>query len=117
MSQTEGAERILAKLVAWGAAREDLRAIAVVGSRAREDHPADPWSDLDVIVVARRLERAQREGQLAASADTNGLGALVVSTMMALSLRSRAGARRAELEGQAEALVRLVTGVSEDRPH
>ena len=57
MNQTEGAERILAKLVAWGAARPDLRAIAVVGSRARADHPADAWSDLDVIVMARRPRR------------------------------------------------------------
>ena len=57
MSQTEGAERILSKMLAWGAARDDLRAIAVVGSRARSDHPADPWSDLDAIVMARRPGR------------------------------------------------------------
>lgn len=57
MTQTEGAERILSKMVAWGAARDDLRAIAVVGSHARSDHPADPWSDLDVIVMARRPKR------------------------------------------------------------
>jgi predicted nucleotidyltransferase len=57
MSQTEGTERILSKMVAWGTARDDLRAIAVVGSRARADHPADPWSDLDVIVMARRPKR------------------------------------------------------------
>jgi aminoglycoside 6-adenylyltransferase len=57
MSQTEGSERILSKMVAWGTARDDLRAIAVVGSRARADHPADPWSDLDVIVMARRPQR------------------------------------------------------------
>lgn len=53
MSQTQGVERILSKMVAWGAARGDVRAIAVVGSRARTDHPADPWSDLDVMVMAR----------------------------------------------------------------
>lgn len=57
MSQTEGSERILSKLVAWGTGRDDLRAIAVVGSRARSNHPADPWSDLDVIVMARRPQR------------------------------------------------------------
>jgi aminoglycoside 6-adenylyltransferase len=57
MSQTEGSKRILAKMVAWGTGREDLRAIAVVGSRARSDRPADPWSDLDVIVMARRPQR------------------------------------------------------------
>jgi aminoglycoside 6-adenylyltransferase len=54
MSQTEGAERIVSKMVTWGTARDDLRAIIVVGSRAREDHPADEWSDLDVIVMTRR---------------------------------------------------------------
>jgi aminoglycoside 6-adenylyltransferase len=57
MSQTEGSERILSKMVAWATGRDDLRAIAVVGSRARSDHPADPWSDLDVIVMARRPKR------------------------------------------------------------
>ncbi len=57
MSQTEGSERILSKMIAWGTGRDDLRAIAVVGSRARSDHPADPWSDLDVIVMARRPTR------------------------------------------------------------
>jgi aminoglycoside 6-adenylyltransferase len=57
MSQTEGSERILSKTVAWGAARDDLRAIAVVGSHARSDHPADPWSDLDLVFMARRPKR------------------------------------------------------------
>jgi aminoglycoside 6-adenylyltransferase len=57
MGQTEGSERILSKMVAWGTGRDGLRAIAVVGSRARSDHPADPWSDLDVIVMARRPKR------------------------------------------------------------
>jgi aminoglycoside 6-adenylyltransferase len=57
MGQDEGTGRILAKLVDWAAARDDLRAIAVVGSRARSDHPADAWSDLDVLVMARRPER------------------------------------------------------------
>ena len=54
MSQTEGVKRILSKILDWITARDDLRAIAVVGSHARSDHPADEWSDLDVIVMARR---------------------------------------------------------------
>jgi aminoglycoside 6-adenylyltransferase len=54
MSQTEGTERVLSKTVAWGTGRNDLRAIAVVGSHARSDHPADAWSDLDLIFMARR---------------------------------------------------------------
>lgn len=57
MSQTQGTERSLSKAVAWATARDDPRAIAVVGSRARADHPADPCSDLDLIVMVRRLKR------------------------------------------------------------
>jgi aminoglycoside 6-adenylyltransferase len=57
VSEPERSELILSKLVAWGASRDDLRAIAVVGSRARSDHPADRWSDLDVIVMVRRPKR------------------------------------------------------------
>jgi aminoglycoside 6-adenylyltransferase len=37
-----------ARFVAWAAARPDVRAAIVVGSRARTDHPADEWADLDV---------------------------------------------------------------------
>lgn len=44
-------------MVSWGVDRDDLRAIAVVGSHARSDHPADPWSDLDLIFMARRPRR------------------------------------------------------------
>lgn len=60
MGQDEGTERILSKMVAWATARDDLRGIAVVGSRARSDHPADAWSDLDVLLIARRLNRGLR---------------------------------------------------------
>src|SRR5690606_24449708 len=34
----------------WAAARPDIQALAVVGSYARADHPADPWSDLDLVL-------------------------------------------------------------------
>jgi aminoglycoside 6-adenylyltransferase len=34
----------------WARTRPDLSAAIVVGSRARADHPADPWSDLDLIL-------------------------------------------------------------------
>jgi len=57
MGQDEGAERILSKLVSWASARDDLRGIAVVGSRARSDRAADEWSDLDLLVMARRPAR------------------------------------------------------------
>lgn len=57
MNTIAARQRILSKIVDWGATRGDVRAIAVVGSGARSDHPADAWSDLDIIVVARRPRR------------------------------------------------------------
>lgn len=29
-----------------------MRAAFVIGSRARADHPADEWSDLDIVILA-----------------------------------------------------------------
>ncbi len=37
-------------LFEWASAREDVRAVVLIGSRARSDHPPDRWSDLDAIV-------------------------------------------------------------------
>lgn len=37
--------------MAWGRERGDVRAVLVVGSRARADTPADQWSDTDLVVV------------------------------------------------------------------
>jgi len=37
-----------ASFTRWAEARDDIRAAVVVGSRARLDHPADAWADLDV---------------------------------------------------------------------
>jgi aminoglycoside 6-adenylyltransferase len=70
MSQTEGSERVLSKMVAWGTGRDDLRAIVVVGSRARSDHPADPWSDIDAILMARRPQRYLNGSQWFAEIET-----------------------------------------------
>lgn len=35
----------------WAENRLDIRAAVVVGSRARVDHPADEWADLDLVIV------------------------------------------------------------------
>lgn len=40
------------RIVEWAASQDDIRAILVVGSRARHDHPADSWSDLDLMLYA-----------------------------------------------------------------
>ena len=41
---------IEAAIVDWAQERQDVRAVVVVGSRARTDVPADRWSDLDALL-------------------------------------------------------------------
>jgi aminoglycoside 6-adenylyltransferase len=41
------------RLIRWGGAEANVRAIAIVGSQARVDVPADEWSDVDVAIFAR----------------------------------------------------------------
>ena len=41
----------------WAENRRDIRAVIAVGSRAREERPADEWSDWDLIVVTDDPER------------------------------------------------------------
>jgi aminoglycoside 6-adenylyltransferase len=48
-----GYEALITKFLSWARSAENIRALVVIGSRARiEDHPADQWSDLDLLVVA-----------------------------------------------------------------
>lgn len=42
--------------ISWAKKTDDIRAAFVVGSRARVDHPADEWSDLDIILFANNHE-------------------------------------------------------------
>jgi aminoglycoside 6-adenylyltransferase len=44
-------------VISWAEARPDIRAILVVGSTARRDHPADEWSDLDLLIFTTDLDR------------------------------------------------------------
>lgn len=39
------------RITQWGKKQDDIRAVILLGSRAREDHPADEWSDWDVLVI------------------------------------------------------------------
>ena len=43
-------DRFVKDLVAWVERNEDVRAAALMGSRARRDRPADRWSDLDLLL-------------------------------------------------------------------
>jgi aminoglycoside 6-adenylyltransferase len=46
----------MTKLVRWARDEDNIRAVALIGSRARIDCPADEWADLDVIILARDPE-------------------------------------------------------------
>jgi aminoglycoside 6-adenylyltransferase len=37
-------------IYSWAIEQDDVLAVVVIGSRARESHPADEWSDLDLIL-------------------------------------------------------------------
>lgn len=54
---TQAYEQLIERFVAWADAQTDIRAALIVGSRAREDRPADEWSDLDVILVVAEPAR------------------------------------------------------------
>jgi len=45
-------KELLQRFLDWARSQPDIRAVALVGSAARFDHPADKWSDYDLIVVA-----------------------------------------------------------------
>ncbi|MBI9046656.1 MAG: aminoglycoside 6-adenylyltransferase [Anaerolineaceae bacterium] len=40
----------------WAQTEDNIRAAIIIGSRARFDHPADDWSDLDIVIFAQEPE-------------------------------------------------------------
>ncbi len=48
---------LIARYAAWAEETPDVRAALILGSQARTDHPADEWSDLDVLVFVRHPEQ------------------------------------------------------------
>ena len=44
-------EQLTDRFVKWAQTEQDIHMAFVVGSRARGDHPADEWSDLDIVLV------------------------------------------------------------------
>jgi aminoglycoside 6-adenylyltransferase len=65
---TQGFEKIIQRFCQWAETHSEVRAAMVVGSQARQDRPADEWSDLDLIVVTTDPETM--------AIDTNWLQAL-----------------------------------------
>ena len=59
----DATERALVRLAGWGAATADVRGVIVIGSRARtSDHPADPWSDADIVLATSAPRRYVADG-------------------------------------------------------
>lgn len=46
-------EDLLARFLEWARNDDSVRALFVLGSRAREEHPADRWADLDLLLVVK----------------------------------------------------------------
>ncbi len=51
MATPRSMDALLDDFVSWAETQADIRAAAIVGSRARTDRPADAWSDLDLVVI------------------------------------------------------------------
>jgi len=45
-------EQIIRKFSEWAKNQTNIRSVIIIGSRARTDHPADEWADLDFVVFA-----------------------------------------------------------------
>ncbi|HVN56021.1 MAG TPA: aminoglycoside 6-adenylyltransferase [Anaerolineaceae bacterium] len=55
MNAAEKDKQVLDQLVAWGAAREDVRAMVLTSSRTNPTAPVDAFSDYDVIVAVNDI--------------------------------------------------------------
>jgi hypothetical protein len=45
---------LINRYTAWAEASDDVRAALILGSRTHIDHPADEWSDLDILTFITR---------------------------------------------------------------
>lgn len=50
-------EQMIERFVGRAQSERDIRAAIVIGSRARIDHPADEWSDLDIVILSTNPTR------------------------------------------------------------
>ena len=49
-------QQILERFVRWGMEEERLHAALLIGSRVRGDHPADAYSDFDLVAIVENPE-------------------------------------------------------------
>ena len=55
-------ETLIDRITDWADITSDVRAALILGSRARKNHPADEWSDLDVLVFACNPDQFVQSG-------------------------------------------------------
>ena len=48
---TQAYEQLIQRFAKWAETKQDIGAAFIIGSRARVDHPADEWSDLDIVII------------------------------------------------------------------
>ena len=48
-------EIITNSILEWAKQHENIRAVILIGSRARTSEKADKWSDLDLVVIAEDI--------------------------------------------------------------
>lgn len=51
MPMPHSMDSLIDTFISWARVQANIRAAAIVGSRARTDRPADVWSDLDLVVI------------------------------------------------------------------
>jgi aminoglycoside 6-adenylyltransferase len=56
---------LIERFTVWAESTSDVRAVLIIGSRARTDHPADEWSDLDLLAFVRDPEQFIRSADWA----------------------------------------------------
>jgi aminoglycoside 6-adenylyltransferase len=63
-------DRIAERFVEWAHTEDAVRAVFVIGSRARQDHAADEWADLDFLVLTSEAsDHLRRSGWLSRIGD------------------------------------------------
>jgi predicted nucleotidyltransferase len=97
---TAAYERLIARYVQWARNEDNIRATVVIGSRARVDHPADAWSDLDVIILVNDPELFWATG-VRFLVDKDGFAERLKHVPIVRTLPGRMGrrARRGSLAG------------------
>jgi aminoglycoside 6-adenylyltransferase len=61
--KTRSVEKLLERFVGWARIQPDVIAVLNQGSRARTDHPADQWADLDLIIFTTDKEKYLNSAQ------------------------------------------------------